>query len=301
MPMTTNAVLQTVALTKQYPGKLALDHLDLTVNRGEIFGYLGPNGAGKTTTIRLLLDLIRPTSGSVSILGMNAHKQSVSVKRLIGNLPGELRLWDHLTGLQTLQYLAGLRPGCDFNYALELAERLDVNLSRRVRDCSTGNKRKLGIIQALMHKPSLLILDEPTAGLDPLMQQTFNQLMLEIRAEGRTVFLSSHVLSEVENICDRVGILRNGQLKAVERIADLKRVHYRWVTIRTHDAVHVESWQALPGVHDLQIRTGQIRLRHSGSFDALIKFASQYNVQDFIVEEPSLEELFLTFYSESER
>lgn len=298
--MSTNAVLQTFNLSKQYPGKLALDQLNLTVNRGEIFGYLGPNGAGKTTTIRLLLDLIRPTAGSVSILGMDANKQSVAVKHLIGNLPGELRLWDHLTSYQTLQYLAGLRPGCDFKYALALAERLDVDLNLRVRDTSTGNKRKLGIIQALMHKPALLILDEPTSGLDPLMQQTFNQLMLEIRAEGRTVFLSSHVLSEVENICDRVGILRNGQLKAVERIADLKRVRYRWVTVWTDDPIEHERWAALPGIRELSVQSGQVRMCVSGSFDPVVKLAAQHTVQDFIVEEPSLEELFLAFYSEAD-
>ena len=201
-------ILETINLTKHYPGKLALDHLNLAVQQGEIFGYLGPNGAGKSTTIRLLLDLIRPTEGQAQILGMDTRRHSVAIKRHVGNLPAEVRLWDHLTGVQVLRYLCGLRPGCDWDYACSLAERLQLDLSTLVSDYSTGNRRKLGLIQALMHRPALLILDEPTTGLDPLVQQTFYDLMREIRNEGRTVFLSSHVLSEVETICDRVGILR---------------------------------------------------------------------------------------------
>ncbi|RMG82379.1 MAG: ABC transporter ATP-binding protein, partial [Chloroflexi bacterium] len=203
---------------RQYEATRALSDLNLTVEQGEIFGYLGPNGAGKTTTIRLLLDLIRPTAGRAFIFDMDANAQSVEVHKRIGFLPGELNLWKNRTARQVVNYFAQVRAGANagpiLRYADELAERLDFNMNKPVRDYSSGNKRKLGLILALMHKPDLLILDEPTSGLDPLMQQTFNQLMLEVKEEGRTVFMSSHVLSEVQAICDRVGILRHGELKA---------------------------------------------------------------------------------------
>lgn len=295
--MTT--VIETTNLTKRYPGKLALDHLNLSVQKGEIFGYLGPNGAGKSTTIRLLLDLIRPTTGSARLLGMDTRRQSVAIKHHVGNLPGEALLWDHLTGEQVLRYLCRLRPGCDWHYANQLAERLHLDLSIRTRDYSTGNRRKLGLIQALMHRPALLILDEPTSGLDPLMQQTFYELMREIRSDGRTVFLSSHVLSEVEAICDRVGILRDGRLQAVERISDLTRVHYRWVTLYADHALDHAVWSALPGVSEVALIAGGIRMRAAGSLDAIVKQAAQITVQDMRIEEPGLEDIFLTYYGDT--
>lgn len=303
--MRQHIVLQTIDLTKRYPasrgqnGRLALDRLNLIVQRGEIFGYLGPNGAGKTTTIRLLLDLIRPSSGSVQILGLDAQQDSVKVKRLVGNLPSEVRLWDQMTGLQVLRYLSRLRPGCTFDYALELAERLNLNLNTRVRSYSTGNKRKLGIVQALMHRPPLLILDEPTMGLDPLVSQTFNQLLLEARERGQTVFLSSHVLSEVEQVCDRVAVLRDGTLQAVERIRDLKRNFYRWLTLYMDDTVDLAEWEALPGVLSVERVAGGLRLRLTGSLDPVIKLAAHYRVDNLSVEEPSLEDFFMTFYGQA--
>lgn len=297
--MTNIPALEFTNLTKRYPGKLALDRLSLTVQPGEIFGYLGPNGAGKSTTIRLLLDLIRPTSGSARILGMDTQRQSVTIKRYVGNLPAEVRLWDHLTGAQVLQYLCGLRPGGDWHYACALAERLNLDLSVHVRDYSTGNRRKLGLIQALVHRPALLILDEPTTGLDPLMQQTFYELMRELRSEGRTVFLSSHVLSEVESICDRVGILREGRLQAVERITELRRVRYRWVFLRTDLTPHPIDWGRLPGVDEVMPVTGGVRMRVTGSLDPIIKQAAQITVHDMRIEEPGLEDIFLTYYGDA--
>lgn len=303
--MTQNVVLETINLTKRYagtrghPGRLALNRLSLTVQRGEIFGYLGPNGAGKTTTIRLMLDLIRPTEGSVRIFGLDAHRDAVSIKRMVGNLSSEVRLWDHLTGLQVLRYLCRLRPGCDFRYALELAERLNLNLNVSVRNYSTGNKRKLGIIQALMHKPQLLIFDEPTMGLDPLVSHTFNQLIREVRDEGRTVFLSSHVLSEVEQVCDRVAVLRDGTLQAVERISDLKNVLYRWVTLVTRAPLEPREFMALPGVNDAQRIDKGIRICVTGSLDPVIKLAARYPIDDLSVEQPTLEDFFMTFYGQT--
>ncbi len=300
--MTANIVLQTVNLTKRYPGsyrkpgRLALDNLNLTVQRGEIFGYLGPNGAGKTTTIRLLLDLIRASSGSATVFGLDSHADSVAIKRSVGNLPGELRLWDHLTGLDVLRYFSSLRPGCNFDYAMTLSQRLHLDLNVRVRSYSTGNKRKLGIIQALMHKPALLILDEPTMGLDPLMSATFNQLLIEARDEGRTVFLSSHVLSEVEHICDRVAVLRDGGLQAVERISDLKQAMVRWITIDVAAPLDTAEWAALPGVSDVVGLPNGVRLRATGSIDPVIKLAARYAVRDMHIQEPSLEDFFMAFY-----
>lgn len=294
--MSTEPILETTNLSKRYASKLALNALNLTVRRGEIFGYLGPNGAGKSTTIRLLLDLIRPTAGSARILGLDTGRDSVQIKRYVGNLPGEVRFWEHLTGLQVIQYVCGLRPGCDMAYALELAERFSLNLNGRMRDYSTGNKRKIGLIQALMHRPPLLILDEPTTGLDPLMQQIFNELMLEIRDEGRTVFLSSHVLSEVDSICDRVGILRHGTLQAVEKVSDIKRVQYRQITIYTDDSMNLVEWSALPGVTEVTFLTGGVQLCVTGPLDPVIKQAALLNVHDMHIEEPRLEDVFLAYY-----
>lgn len=303
--MKQHIVLQTTDLTKRYPasrgqtGRLALDRLNLVVQRGEIFGYLGPNGAGKTTTIRLLLDLIRPTSGSVEILGLDSRRDSVTVKRLVGNLPSEVRLWDHMTGWQVLRYLCRLRPGCDFKYAVELAERLSLNLNLRVHSYSTGNKRKLGIVQALMHRPPLLILDEPTMGLDPLVSQAFNQLLLEARDMGQTVFLSSHVLSEVEQVCDRVAVLRDGSLQAVERISELKNVIYRWLTFSTSASLDPSEWAALPGVSSVERVSQGLRVCLTGSVDPVLKLAARYPIQNLSIEEPTLEDFFMTFYGQT--
>lgn len=294
-------VIQTQQLSKVFSTKTreirALDNLSLTVNQGEIFGYLGPNGAGKTTTIRLLLDIIRPTTGHAQILGQDTHANSVELHRHIGFLPGELNLWKSLTGKQVIRYIGQLRGGVDMTYVNRLAEQLEFDTSLRVKNYSTGNKRKLGLILAMMNQPQLLILDEPTSGLDPLMQQTFNQLMREVRNEGRTVFLSSHVLSEVQAICDRVGILRNGQLKAVERVTDLTHAKFRWVTLRFKETVPaVSDLAALDGISDITQENHSLRLRLTGDFDPLLHALQPYYVTDIRVEEPTLEEIFLAFY-----
>jgi len=289
-------VLHIDGLTKHYGKVEALNNLNLDVYQGEIFGYLGPNGAGKTTTIRTLLDLIRPTAGHASIFGLDANKDSVKVHARIGNLPGELGLWNHMTGWDVVNYLGGLRGGVDHGYVVELAERLDMDMTRKVKACSSGMKRKLGLIQAMMHKPDMLILDEPTNGLDPLVQQTFHQLMREVVDQGRTVFLSSHNLPEVEAICDRVGILRGGKLQAVERIADLKQVRFRWMTLKVADGADPAAFEALDGVSDVTSHNGSIRFRVTGELDPVIKTAARYHVIDLQYEEPNLEEIFLEYY-----
>lgn len=300
--MSYEYVIQTEGLSKQYAtrqGPLhALNQLDLQVKPGEIFGYLGPNGAGKTTTIRLLLDLIRPSAGRAVMLGHDVHTESVALHHKIGFLPAELNIWKHMTGEQVITHISRLRgqPESQQHEARQLAERLKLNLKPKVRSYSTGNKRKLGLVIALMHKPQLAILDEPTSGLDPLMQQTFNELMREIRAEGRTVFLSSHVLAEVQAICDRVAILRDGQLKALETVASLTRANFHWVTLQFRDTLPATLTDAVPGISDLSISGNSARLRLNGDFDPVLRAIGPHYVTAIHVEEPSLEEIFLTFY-----
>lgn len=304
--MTSESVIEISGLSKYYgSGKkqtLALNALDLTVNRGEIFGYLGPNGAGKTTTIRLLLDLIRPSAGSARIFGLDIRADSVEIHRRIGFLPGELTLWENRTGSQIIHYVASVRGDAKgiAKQADELAERLDLDTSKRVRDLSSGNKRKLGLVVAMMHTPELLILDEPTGGLDPLVQQTFHAMMDEYRDKGKTVFLSSHVLSEVQAICDRVGILRGGELKAVESVEKITNVEFHWVDVTFRDAVPAglqQQLESLPSITDVSTNGARIRLRMLGDFDPLLRAISSGYVEMVHVEEPSLEEIFLAYYS----
>jgi ABC-2 type transport system ATP-binding protein len=212
------AVIHTERLTKNYGPHRGITELDLDVQEGEIFGFLGPNGAGKTTTMRVLLDLIRPTSGRAEVFGIDTTADPVAIHRRLGYLPGEFDLYDRLTGAQTIEYFANLRGGVDAGYVAELVERLDLDPSRRFKEYSKGNKQKVGLIVALQHKPDLLILDEPTSGLDPLVQQTFFAMVRDARAEGRSVFLSSHIIDEVDRTCDRVAIIREGRLVQVDSI-----------------------------------------------------------------------------------
>lgn len=307
--MASDSVIEIKGLTKTYgAGKkatLALNQLDLTVKRGEIFGYLGPNGAGKTTTIRLLLDLIRPSAGSAKIFGLDIRADSVEIHRRIGFLPGELSLWEGRTGDQIINYVASVRGDARgiVKHAEELAERLDLDTSKRVRDLSSGNKRKLGLVIAMMHSPELLILDEPTGGLDPLVQQTFHEMMDEYRAKGKTVFLSSHVLSEVQAICDRVGILRDGELKAVESVEKITNVEFHWIDVLFRDTVPAglqQQLERLPSITDVSTNGARVRMRMVGDFDPLLRAISSGYVEMLHIEEPSLEEIFLAFYSGDE-
>jgi len=299
----TQPIIQTVDLTMAYDSrkssKKALDQLNLTVQPGEIFGYLGPNGAGKTTTIRLLLDLIRPTGGHASILGLDVQQHSVELHRRIGYLPGELSLWDNLTARQVIPYIGRLRGGLDMKYVQTLAERLEFDMNKQVRSYSSGNKRKLGLIVALMNKPEVVILDEPTNGLDPLMQQIFLQLMREVRQEGRTVFLSSHILNEVQEICDRVAILRSGQLKEVKTVSELTHTDFRWVTIQFQEPPPVDKLSAVRGATGMTVTGNGVKLRLTGDFDPLIRAIAERYIVDIEVQEPTLEEIFLTYYGDT--
>ena len=286
-------------LTKSYGRHRGIVDLDLAVQPGEVFGYLGPNGAGKTTTIRLLLDYIRPTRGSVSVLGLASHEQSVEIRRRVGYLPGELRLYSSLSGREQIAYFANLRGGVASARVDELARRLDCDLSREIRTLSSGNRQKLGLIQAFMSDPELLILDEPTNGLDPLVQQTFYDLVREVRAAGRTIFLSSHVLPEVERVCDRVGIVREGRLVAVERIADLRAREIRKLEIEFGAPVTRDAFAGVEGIRDVAIENDTLRCTIVGSMDPVLKAANHYEIRALSSVEPSLEEVFLAYYGEA--
>jgi len=261
-----------------------------------VFGFLGPNGAGKTTTIRILLDLIRPTSGSALVLGETPRTAGTSLRRRIGYLAGDFVVDGGQSAGELLTFLGHLRGGVPRERVTALAERLDLDTSVRIKSLSKGNRQKVGLIQALMHQPELLILDEPTSGLDPLVQQTFLELVLEARANGQTVFMSSHVLSEVEQVADRVGIVRDGRLVAVEGFEELRRRAVRRVEIRFEAPVDAQSFAGLNGVSELVIEGSVLRCLMTGRADELIKAAARYPVATLLAEEPDLEELFFALY-----
>jgi ABC-2 type transport system ATP-binding protein len=283
-------------LSKFYGKKRGVVDLDLAIRPGEVFGYLGPNGAGKTTTIRTLMGFLHPSRGHVEVLGLDPGADSVAIHRRVGYLPGEFALYDKMTGRDLLVYFANLRGGVEWKHVTTLAERLDLDLSRPIRTLSKGNKQKVGLVQALMHRPELLILDEPTNGLDPLVQQTFNELVLEAKAEGHTVFLSSHVLTEVEHVADSVGIIRDGQLAVVEDVHALKAKALRRLELHFARSVPTEAFEHLPGVRDATVHGGIVQCTVEGSVDALIKAAAQFEVVNIVSHQPDLEEIFLTYY-----
>ncbi|MCC6616949.1 MAG: ABC transporter ATP-binding protein [Anaerolineae bacterium] len=295
-------IIEINGLTKTYAGRKgghkALDSLTLNAYQGEILGYLGPNGAGKTTTIRLLLDLIRPTSGSARMFGLDVNHDSVAIRKRIGYLPAELALWENQTSLEIIRYFGRARGGVDMRYVRELAERLEFDLTKKIRQYSTGNKRKIGLILALMHKPDLLILDEPSSGLDPLMQQLFIQLLREARDNGQTIFLSSHMLSEVQAVCDRVAILRDGRLQTIDRVDALTHVDFYWVNLRLREGVSLDLFRDLPGVNDVSVNGDQIRLRLNGDFEPLLQALDGHYIVDVRTEDPTLEEVFLNYYGD---
>jgi ABC-2 type transport system ATP-binding protein len=294
-------IIETEGLTKYYGKVRGVEDLDLAVREGEVFGYLGPNGAGKTTTIRLLLDLIRPTRGRARLFGQDVGTHAAALKTRLGNLPGELSLWENLTGRQLLTFVGNLRGGVDWAWVEELASRLDLDLSRRIGGLSHGNKQKVGLVQAFAHRPDLLILDEPTLGLDPLVQHEFYRLIDDVRTEGRTVFLSSHNLPEVERVCDRVGIIREGHLVAVEEVSELRRKRLRQMELTFGGQVPGSAFN-LPGVHDVAQTDRTLRFfveATPGSLDGVIKRAAQFPVEDLRYEQATLEDVFLTYYREA--
>src|SRR5215472_133171 len=282
------AAVRTSGLTRDYGAGRGLFDLDIEVGAGEVFGYLGPNGAGKTTTIRLLMGLARPTRGSASIFGLDCQSQAVEVKRHVGYVAGEPPQFGAMAG------------GVDRAYVKQLSERLELDLSRRFREYSTGNKKKLVLVIAFMHRPRLLILDEPTSGLDPLNQQEFYVMVREAQQDGATVFLSSHVLSEVEHICGRVGIIRSGHLVKVASLEDLHRIRMHHVEVEFAGDVPVEAIRRAAGVDGVTAENHRLRCVVRGSFEPLMGALVGAHVVNLTSHEPSLEEAFLAYYSGAE-
>jgi len=292
------AIIEVEKLNKTYGGKRGIVDVSVSVAEGEVFGFLGPNGAGKTTTIRILMALIRADGGTARIAGLHCWNQSVEIKRLVGYIPGEPSLDPNLTGGQILEYFANLRGGVDRAYLKKLIERFDLDTSRKFRQYSTGNKRKVVLIQAFMHRPRVLVLDEPTSGLDPLNQQEFDSMVKEAGEEGRTVFLSSHVLSEVEKTCSRVAIIREGRIVRIGGVAELKDIKRYEITISFGEPVPADTFKSVDGVAEVeQLNNGQaVRIAMQGPADAVIKAAARYPVVSFTSYEPSLEDIFLKYY-----
>jgi ABC-2 type transport system ATP-binding protein len=290
------AAIETAGLTKWYGHSRGVIDVDLVVETGQIFGFLGPNGAGKSTTIRLLLDLIRPTSGSARVFGLDVHRDRLAIDRRVSYVPGELSLYGDLTGGQLLTYFGNLQGSIDLAYREWLIERLELDPSKRIKSLSRGNKQKVGLVAAFMIRPELLILDEPTSGLDPFVQLEFEHLCEEARTEGRTVFISSHQLPEVEHLCDRVGIIREGKLLAVESIANLKERALRRLEIDFGGSVPPEAFAGVAGVRDIKVHDGRLDCTVMGSVDALVKAAAHFEVRNLRTIETSLEEIFMAYY-----
>ena len=294
------SVIRLSNVSKSYRSHPALTDVAFEIEQGEVFGYLGPNGAGKTTTIRILLGLLRPSSGSATVFGMDSWRDRVRIHARTGYVPGEPGLWDRLTGVETLTYLARLRDDLvQVERSRDIARRLDLDLERPVRALSRGNKQKLALVQALMGDPELLILDEPTSGLDPLVQHEFHSMVLEMTRRGGTVLLSSHVLDDVQRIADRVGIIRGGRVVAVERLEELRAKAVHHVTARFSGPFDVQALATIPAIRDLRVDGAAMDCRvPETSLDAVVKVLARFPVGDVSITEADLEEMFLAYYTE---
>ncbi len=295
---TGQVALRTEELTKHYGAIVGLEDLSMTVSAGEVLGYLGPNGAGKTTTIRLLLGLIKPTAGRAEIFGMDVADEKVAVHARVAYVPGEATLWPSLTGAETLHLLARMHGQTDVAYRDLLVKRFDFDTSRKVRAYSKGNRQKINLIAALATRADLLILDEPTAGLDPLMQQAFRESVLEAKDNGQTVFLSSHMLSEAEALCDRIAILREGRLAEIGTLAQMR--HLSAVTVEASFANTPPALDKVPGVSAVQVTGHHLTCQVRGPIDGLLAVLAPAHPETLFSREPSLEELFLSIYGEQE-
>jgi ABC-2 type transport system ATP-binding protein len=297
-----NDAIVTSKLTKYYGSQLGVKDLTLKVKKGEIFGFLGPNGAGKTTTIRLLMGLIRPTSGNMRVLDRDTELNRKEILRETGYLPGEVGLYGDLTGTQYLTHLMKLRIGNAnrdaFKRLTDLQERFDIDYSKRIASYSKGMRQVLGVIQAFMHDPCLLVLDEPTSGLDPVMQERFYELVTNEKNAGKTLFLSSHILSEVERLCDRVGFVKKGELVAVEEVGDRRSIAGKKVRICLpgHPEVALESLGQLAGVKGAEIDNDYLAFFYTGPVKRLVEWASTFELEDFVCETPTVEDFFMGLY-----
>ncbi|WP_028063912.1 ABC transporter ATP-binding protein [Solirubrobacter soli] len=290
------AVIELEHLTKSYGASRGIEDVSMAVQGGEVFGFLGPNGAGKTTTIRTVLDLLHPTSGAARVFGLDSRRDREAIHARLGNLPGDFAYDPRVTGRELLTFLADLRGVAGLGRADELAQRFQADLDRPLGQLSRGNRQKIGLVQAAFHDPELLVLDEPTSGLDPLMQEAFLDFVGDERDRGRTVFLSSHDLDEVERACDRVGIIRAGRLAAVEHVADITGRAYRHVTLEFASAIDPDEFRRLGGVTDLDASGRTISFKATGDLDPIIKAAARHTVTDIELARPTLEEVFLTYY-----
>lgn len=292
-----NVFIQTEHLTKRFGSHCAIENLVFEVEPGEIFGYLGPSGAGKSTTIRTLLGLTRPTSGSATVLGLDIVHASQAIHRRVGYLPQNSRFYNNLTPWQMLTYLGGLQGSFDRTHAARLAERFNLRLDRPIRTLDSGSRKKIALVQTFMHRPEVVFLDEPSAGLDAAALAVLIQLIGEVRADGRSVFFATSNPAEVERTCDRVAILCEGQVRAVERVVQFKSRALRRVEIRFAGPVTLEPFTNIPNVHDLSLERSVLRCTVKGEPDLLIKAAGQFRITDMISRETNLEEVFSTFYS----
>jgi ABC-2 type transport system ATP-binding protein len=290
----TDAPIRTEGLTKAFGTLTALHPLHLEVGPGEVFGYLGPNGAGKTVTIRLLLGLLRPSAGRAEIFGLDAQREAADAHRRLAYVPGEASLWPALTGLETLHLLGRVHGRVDARYRDDLIQRFSLDPSRKVRTLSKGNRQKISLIAAFMSRAELLVLDEPTSGLDPLMEQEFRRVVLEAKAGGQAVFLSSHILSEVEALCDRIAILRDGHLVETGTMADLR--HLASLSVEATFAGPAPDVSDLPGVSDVELAGDRLRCRVDGPMGPLLARLAPSGVTRLLSREPSLEEIFLSHY-----
>jgi ABC-2 type transport system ATP-binding protein len=289
-------VIRAEQLTKSYGQHRGILDVDFAVEEGEVFGFLGPNGAGKTTTIRLLLDLIRPTSGRLTLFGLDSRRSSVAIRKRLGYLPGDLRLYERMTGAELLRYFGHLRGLDGAERAVQLAARLDLDLGRRIKELSRGNRQKVGIVQAFMHEPDLLVLDEPTSGLDPLVQETFYELVAEATKRGGTVFLSSHVLSEVQHMAERVGLIREGQLDLVDSVENLRARAFTHVEATFAEPPPRDAFSQVAGVQKVEQDGSVVRFALEGEIDALLKALARFHVKALDVREADLEDVFLARY-----
>jgi ABC-2 type transport system ATP-binding protein len=290
------SVIKIKNLTKYYGKSRGVEDLTFEVNEGEIFGFLGPNGAGKTTTISCIMDFIRPTSGSINVLGMDSTRDSVNIKKRVGFLAGDVSLYEKMSGKEHLKYIESFRGKSPI--VKELIKKFEFNPNVKVKNLSKGNKQKLALILALMHKPKILIMDEPTSGLDPLLQNEVYKILENMRKDGSTIFFSSHIISEVERIADRVGIIRNGKLSNIETIEDLSKKKIRNIEIRLNGQYDISDFK-VDGVKSIEKINGGISLKFAGDINPLIRKLSSYDVGDIEISHASLEDIFLEFYNHS--
>ena len=290
------SVITIDSVTKSYGDVMAVDKLSLNVEKGEIYGFLGPNGAGKTTTIRTILNFITPSKGKISVFGLDSVNDSVKIKKILGYLAGDIALFENMKGVDLLQYMTKLGKDSDWNYIEELVERFEAVLDRKIGTLSKGNKQKLGLIQALMHKPDLIILDEPTSGLDPLMKKVFYELIMEIKDTGRTVFFSSHDLTEVQKICDRAGFVKNGKLIAVETINQSLELNVRRYTVRFSNPANIDILTEIPNITDTEVEDTTMSFTIMGEVGPVLKALAAHNPVDLTEEETNLEDIFMRYY-----